>query len=804
MSVEGETAGGARVRIGRNDTCPCGSGRKYKKCCAYRDDPQGLASAAAPADPVPGSAHPDFGAWSMLLQSGRFAELEQAARAWLASHPDSGVIWKFLGAALWSQGKDALPALEQAARALPEDPEAQTNLGNVLRARGRLEEAAARHERALALAPDYAEAHTNLGAVLRDLGRAEEARASYERALSIKPSLAIAHDNLGLILQSLGRFEEARNSHRRAIGIKPDFAAAHHHLGQALLALKCPEDAVMSFRRATLVAPAHLEGLLALGATLLELGRAEEAVVPLRRLVELDPSSAEGWNNLGSAERELGEFQAAAACYRRALDLKPQLAEIHNNLGNALLDIGDLEAAIESYRTAIEHRPGYARALSNLGSAYREIGQLDEAEVSYRAALELEPSQPEVLTNLGIVLRLQSRSREAQVCVHRALEIDPRSPLALTFLGDLKADLGEFEEAERRYREAVAIDPGASQAWAGIASLRKMSEGDAPWLEQTERLVAKRLRPRAEAHLRYAMGKYCDDVGDFDRAFEHYRRANELKRSYRAAHDREHLAATFDFVTRFYDRTWVQRARAAASDSDRPVFVVGMPRSGTTLTEQILAAHPAAFGAGELSFWKLASPRLVAAAVARESEEPLLAMLARDYLDLLARLSADALRVVDKMPANFANLGMIHAALPRARIIHMRRHPIDTCLSIYFQNFHNTHTYSNDLADLAHYYRQYLRVMTHWREVLPAGTMLEVPYEALVEDPETWSRKLLEFVGLPWDSACLEFHRIRRSVTTFSKWQVRQKISRTSVERWRNYEQYVGPLLPLVEAAAGY
>ena len=231
-----------------------------------------------------------------------------------------------------------------------------------------------------------------------------------------------------------------------------------------------------------------------------------------------------------------------------------------------------------------------------------------------------------------------------------------------------------------------------------------------------------------------------------------------------------------------------------------------MPRSGTSLAEQILASHPAVFGAGELSFWKIASLKVGSAALESGFDGIVLARLADDYLQLLTRLSPGESRVVDKMPANFAHLGMIHAALSNARFIHMRRNPIDTCLSIYFQNFHVAHSYANDLADLAHYHQEYELLMQHWRSILPPSAILDVPYEGLVAEQEMWSRKMVDFVGLPWDPACIDFHQTNRRVSTFSKWQVRQKINKTSVERWRNYAPFVGPLMRLTDpgdAAAG-
>jgi hypothetical protein len=253
---------------------------------------------------------------------------------------------------------------------------------------------------------------------------------------------------------------------------------------------------------------------------------------------------------------------------------------------------------------------------------------------------------------------------------------------------------------------------------------------------------------------------------------------------------------------RAYDQSWVSRHRPNALESRRPVFIVGMLRSGTSLAEQILASHPAVFGAGELTFWSSAFSAYQASALDAAKSDSVLPQLAGEYLQLLQRLSGAALRVVDKMPTNFPYLGLIHAALPNARIIHLRRNPADTCFSIYFQHFEATVSYANDLEDLAHYYTQYLRVMAHWRSTLPPHVILEVPYEGLVADQESWSRRMLEFIGLPWDARCLAFHKTNRTVITASKWQVRQAITSSSVERWRNYKQFLGPLRRLMESDA--
>jgi tetratricopeptide (TPR) repeat protein len=745
------------AKLGRNDPCPCGSGKKYKKCCAQE--------AVTSADD---GAAPDLGPLLLLVNSGRHAELEVRVKAMLERYPDSGHLWKIFGLSLWNQAKDALPALETAAQLLPSDAEAQCNVGNLLRSRGRLDEAAARHRQAIAIDARYAEAHNNLGSVLRDLGRLEEAAASYRRALSIKPDYAMAHHNLGLALQALGRVTEAAASFRRALVMKPDYPEAHASMGKALEELGRLEDAVASYRRALEDRPSDAGIHQTLGTALLRLRRSEEAAASYGKALELNPRLTETHNNLGNALRELGRIDAAAESYRRALALEPNSAEIHCNLGNVLADLGRWEQAVESYRRALEIKPGYAKAYNHLGN----------------------------------VLRLLNRTHEAETAYRRGLDIDPDSSETTSSLADLHADRGLFDEAEALYRRAIAIKPDFPRAWAGIAGLRKMTDDDRDWLAEAQRIAGQDLPPREEMHLRYALGKYCDDVEEFDQAFHHYRRANELAKTCRPSHDRRQLTNTFDLMAQFYDQDWLREAKIDVNGSQRPVFIVGMPRSGTSLAEQILASHPAVFGAGELPFWNPASAQVAAAAVRGEPAHAAVAPFADEYLRLLAERSADALRVTDKMPGNFAYMGLIHAAFPNARFIHMGRGPVDTCLSIYFQNFHLVHSYTNDLGDLAHYYTEYLRITRHWRSVLPPDVILEVPYEALIEDPETWSRKMVEFIGLPWDAACLDFHRTSRNVSTFSRWQVRQKINKSSVDRWQNYAQYVGPLLPLTESVS--
>jgi tetratricopeptide (TPR) repeat protein len=620
-------------------------------------------------------------------------------------------------------------------------------------------------------------------AALIDAGRYVELERKTRELLTLHPSAGVLWQVLAVALNGQGK--HALDALTQAAGLIPHDAGVHNNLGNAVARLGQLDAAVTHYQRALELNPEFAEAHNNLGHALLDLGRHDEAQVSCRRAVALKPLYAEAHDNLGSAQLASGKIDAALSSYQRALEIEPNFSEAHNNLGNALLELGHLDAALASYRRALAITPDFAEAHNNLGNALRNLGELTEAEASYRRAVQINPQFAAAYCNLGIALRLQGRTALAQLACRHALEIEPRSATALTVLAEASADRGEFADAEALYRRAIAIEPESPEAWAALARLRTMTRDDADWLAQAQRILAQPLPPRREICLRYAIGKYFDDVRDFEAAFSNFRRANELTKSRRAPYDAARLTETVDRIIGTYDHAWMHRPREAAIESARPIFIVGMLRSGTTLAEQILASHLAVFGAGELTFWSAASA----------ARHVMPTKLAQDYLRVLHALSADALRVTDKMPTNFAHLGLIHAALPNARIIHMQRNPLDTCLSIYFQHFETTVSYANDLQDLAHYYGEYRRVMQHWRSTIPGNSILDVPYEGLVEDHEAWSRKMLEFVGLPWDARCLDFHRTARTVITASKWQVRQKVQNTSVGRWRNYERFIGPLL---------
>ncbi len=512
----------------------------------------------------------------------------------------------------------------------------------------------------------------------------------------------------------------------------------------------------------------------ALGESQRRQGR--DARQALQNAADLLPDDAEALSNLGAARRSFGQLGEAVAAYRRALEINPALAVVHGNLGNALRDLGRSDEAAASYRRALDLNPDQAATHNNLGNLLHDAGRLEDAVASYRHALRCDPSHADACSNLGSVLMHLGQTEEGEKTLGRAIELSPDAvrPLAtaLLFLPYRRDDM-RFQRLEAMYAQRESLT------------------------------AADRIR------LGFAMGKAMEDVALYDRAFGAYEEANRLVHDTHpvdeAADDR-HL----DYVRSRFSRASFERWDAIAATMPVmrdeyivPIFIVGMPRSGTSLIEQMLASHPAVHGAGELTQIGALADR---ARLARLDEAPdeaaLVALrgLGREYLDQMATLTRGKRYVTDKLPGNHLYLWLIHLALPHAKIIHCMRDPLDTCFSCYALRFTSGHEYSYDLDTLGRKYVRYRSLMQHWRHALPAERLLDVGYEDTVADPEHEARRMLAHLGLPWDSACLRFHETRRAVRTASASQVRRPIYTSSVARWKHFERHLTPLLRYVRS----
>lgn len=494
--------------------------------------------------------------------------------------------------------------------------------------------------------------------------------------------------------------------------------------------------------------------LLECGDQCVARGADTEAISHYQDVLRHVPGHGEALNRLAAAYCRLGLYYEAKDCFRQAISVKPGSPEAHCNLGTVLQWLGEFDEAEASLRQALQIKPHFVTARVALGFTLLHLARLGEATSHFRKALKATPGHAEALIGVGQIARLE----------------------------------GRFERAEHLFRSALRAKPRMRGALAALAGIRTMTVADGEWLADAQHIAASGLPPVEEAEIRFAIGKYYDDVREYDQAFQSYHRANELLKTLAERYDRDARARSVDATIGMYTRDALATEPAGASASDKPVFIVGMMRSGTSLAEQIIASHPAAKGMGESAFWSNA---------ASAGSEGVRRELAASYLQQLIRYGGDALRIVDKTPVNADHLGMIHSVFPHARIIHMQRDPVDTCLSCYFQLFPPVHNFTLDLSDLAHYYREYRRLMAHWHAVLPPASILEVPYAELVADPGVWTRRMLEFLGLEWDERCLSPHKTVRPVVTASAWQVRQRIYQTSVARWRHYEKFIEPLMSL-------
>ncbi len=528
-------------------------------------------------------------------------------------------------------------------------------------------------------------------------------------------------------------------------------------------------------------------------------GKLREAETIYRRILEAKPDQPDALHLLGVIAHQAGRHDAAVDHICRAIASKPENAAFHGNLGSVYDSLEKLDEAVACYRRALELDPSFADAHYNLGISLKQQEKLEEAADCFRRAIELKSDHVEAHNNLGIILTEQNEFLEAVGCFQRALAINPNLASAHRNLGNACSMLGRYDEARAHFHKAAELNPGHAGALHGAARSKRFSEADRTEIERMESLLAgEQLTGEDRCDLHFALGKVYDDCGEWELAFHHFRQANQLVD---VSFNVEPVARGADALINTFDASLLAEKANLGHESDMPVFVLGMPRSGTTLVEQILASHRAVYGAGELmKIAKLAHsvagqsgsdrpyPRCINDITSDSARR-----IAEGYLADLRELGGEARRVVDKTPTNFWHLGLIAILFPRARIIHCRRHPLDVCLSCYFQKFLSPILYSYDLHNLGVYYRQYERMMQHWETVLPLP-ILDVQYEELVRNQEQASRRLVDFCDLDWDPECLEFHKNPRLVRTASFWQVRQPIYNRSVDRWKHYERHLDPL----------
>jgi tetratricopeptide (TPR) repeat protein len=595
--------------------------------------------------------------------------------------------------------------------------------------------------------------------------RLSEAEALYRDILAGDPEHPGALHNLALLRQRQGRLDDAAALLRRVIALDPGMAGAHNNLGTVLRAQQRDDEAIGHFDRA----------------------------------LALDPGLAVAHDNLAQLHLARGRHAEAIAQFEKLLALAPDHADARFNLGKALYAADRPAEAVAQYEAALALRPGDAEALNNLGTALQALDRHDEAMIRFEQALALRPDLAMARNNLGNTLVALGRHDAAIQQYEAALALRPDHADAASNLGEALKELGRIEAARAAFAQAIALAPRRADFHRRLAQVKTFAAGDAELAAMAALSGdAAALLSEQRCELDFALAKAYADLGEHERSFHHLLAANAARRR-EIAYDEAATLALFERARAVFTPVLLRDRAGAGDPAATPVFIFGMPRSGTTLVEQILASHPQIFGAGELTlFGALATgegdefPEAVSSLSAAAYCE-----LGRRYLSRLPAVAPSALRITDKTPANFLFAGLIHLALPQARLVHVRRDPVDTCVSCFSTLFARGHAYAYDLAELGRYYCAYAGVMAQWRRVMPPGVMLDIDYEDVVADLEESARRLVAHCGLAWDEACLAFHQNRRPVRTASAVQVRRPLYRDAVGRGRLY----GPLLAPLRAA---
>jgi tetratricopeptide (TPR) repeat protein len=738
-------------------------------------------------------------------QAGQFDQADALYRIVLAAQPGHFDAAHQLGVLRFQQGRyaEALNFFDAALRARPKDVIALSNFGLVNALLGRMAEALASYDKALAIKPHHVDALTNRGNALMDAKLYSEALASYDKALMYQPNLPEALNNRGNALIQLKRVAEAVGSYDKAIILRSNYVEAHNNRGNALRTLGRPEEALASFDRTLALTPDYVDGHNNRGNVLSDLSRHVEALASYDRALALRPDNFDALSNRSVQLRALNRAAEALASCDRALALKPWHIEAHVNRGNALRDLKRPVEALASYDQALNLNPDYATAHNNRANVLRDLKRPESALASCETALALEPGYVEALNTRGGALADLKRPAEALASYDAAIAIAPSYATAHDNKGVLLAELGRLTEAKEVFESAIKLAPKRTRAYYNMSIITRLTP-DSPHLRAMEELAQNMsaLSVDEQIDLDFALGKALADIGERESSFRRLLHGNALKRRHMFYHEAAALAVFERIRTTFTGD--LMRSHAGGGDASRaPVFILGMPRSGTTLIEQILAGHPGVFAAGEIDDFNNAVTTLYGDAgecprypefVAAASRERL-RDLGADYVARIGAAASGAKRITNKTPENYLFAGLIHLALPNARIIYARRDPLDTCFSCFSQLFVEDLPYAYDLGELGRHCRAYEALMAHWGAVIPQSAMLEVAYENVVADLEGQARRIVAHCGLEWDANCLDFHQAGRQVRTASVAQVRQPIYQSSIGRWRAYEPFLGPLL---------
>lgn len=662
---------------------------------------------------------------------------------------------------------EARTLCKQISKSNKKNPEVFIMLGDINNQLGDLKKAENNYQKAIQLKPDYPLAHTRLAMSFHAQGQFKRAETSYKQSLKLNPNQPANCFNLGSVLQEQGRLDEAVSSYRKAIELRPDYAKAYANLAFILRKQKSLDESEQNYQMALQYAADIPDIHYNFAVTLLDNNKPDQAEEHARKSIQLNTNYADGWSALGAIQLHKNQTEEACVSYQNALNINAQ---------------------------HVDSLCGYANALSEQGQNEKAMDLLDKA-------LLIDPANSDIYISKGLIYLSQGKPDETLKSCDFILKNDPKNITANVLTASAYEKKGEPQKALDYLEPFLDIDEPRADIAITYVSIGKATNRLDDAIDYAEKLFEQddKIMSSDRYLLNFALGKAYDSKKEYDKAFENYTLGNELKND---IFDISDFKSKITSLINVFDKDFKNKLLSSSFETEQPVFIVGMPRSGTSLVEQIIASHPEVYGAGELEEISILAQSIAPAVGSNDHYSECLSKLSQKNIDNLAKtyinhitsLSQDALRITDKMPSNYIHLGLIELMFPNARIIHCMRDPLDICLSCYFQNFYHSHPYSYNLANLGQVYNEYQRVMDHWKQVISLP-IYHVQYETLVNNQESISRELIDFCGLDWDDNCLDFHKSNRLIWTASYDQVRQPMYTKSVKRWKNYEKHIDTLV---------
>lgn len=650
--------------------------------------------------------------------------------------------------------------------------------------------------------PRLAEAHAMMGVILLAMKKEDEARKGLQNAISLNPT-AHYYSNLGELERNAGNLDEAEEAFRKANELDPKYPQAYNNYGILCFDRGDFEEAVKKYEQCIELLPDYPEVHNNLGNALRALKRNDEAMAEYERAVELREAYPEAYNNMGSALRADERYEEAEFCYRKALSLNRTYAEAINNLATLFMSRDNLDEALRVLDDGLKAGVKTVPILLTVARVQLRKGNHDQAQQACQMALQDEPESIEAFTVLGQISHDLDMYDDAIRNFEKAIELDPDNVEARNFYGIALKSIGRMDDARTQFEHTLEKNPKAFGAYSNIADLIKFDERP-DLLENMENILVEAENPDSERYMgmHFAIGKALGDVGRYEEAFEHIQTGARMKRA-QLDYNEEEVASFFASIKETFNADYFKNLPFEGLDTEKPVFVLGMPRSGSTLAEQIISSHPDVYGAGEIKTFSQslnglrgrfpALPRYPAL-VGKMSENHFRSV-GQNYLDFVTEQSNGESRITDKLLTNYYFVGLLYTIFPKAKFIHTKRNPVDTCLSAYTKLFKDDMSHSYDLEELGRYYLMYEDLMKHWHKVLPKGVLIDAVYEDTVADTEKQAKRLISHCDLEWDDQCLAFYNSSRPVKTASVAQVRKPVYSSSVERWRKYEEQLQPLV---------